>query len=197
MQQIGDRRRQLWVIHVISSEHKRRPLHTRLYCKSRRHLVQSPKVGNIRIRRAEFLNQNSLFGLDLEKVFFAPELKIVLQHNPSNSRLLAAVTKLCAKDHLRRWCNAAELVLESALALACPTARPFHVGHAVSAISGSGRGRRGCAVQFCGPALFGSALRGGRSSLPAGTVPCARACGRLAHARRAVCRARPVRAGGR
>jgi len=26
------------------------------------------------------LNQNSLFGLDLEKVFFAPGLKIVLQH---------------------------------------------------------------------------------------------------------------------
>jgi hypothetical protein len=26
------------------------------------------------------LNYNSLFGLDLEKVFFAPGLKIVLQH---------------------------------------------------------------------------------------------------------------------
>jgi hypothetical protein len=26
------------------------------------------------------LNQNSLFGLDLEKVFFAPGPKIVLQH---------------------------------------------------------------------------------------------------------------------
>jgi hypothetical protein len=52
----------------------------RLCCKSRRHLVRSPKTGNIRIRRIEFLNQNSLFGLDLEKVFFAPGLKIVLQH---------------------------------------------------------------------------------------------------------------------
>jgi len=30
------------------------------------------KTGNIRIRRVEFLNQDSLFGLDLEKVFFAP-----------------------------------------------------------------------------------------------------------------------------
>jgi hypothetical protein len=36
--------------------------------------------GNIRIRRGEFLNQDSLFGLDLEKVFFAPGPKIVLQH---------------------------------------------------------------------------------------------------------------------
>ena len=52
----------------------------RLCCKSRRHLVRSPKTGNIRIRRGEFLNQNSLFGLDLENVFFAPGLKIVLQH---------------------------------------------------------------------------------------------------------------------
>jgi hypothetical protein len=52
----------------------------RLCCKSRRHLVRSPKTGNIRIRRGEFLNQNSLFGLDLEKVFFPPGLKIVLQH---------------------------------------------------------------------------------------------------------------------
>jgi hypothetical protein len=51
-----------------------------LCCKSRRHLIQSPKMGNIRIRRGEFLNQNSLFGLDLEKVFFAPGPKIVLQH---------------------------------------------------------------------------------------------------------------------
>jgi hypothetical protein len=39
----------------------------RLCCKSRRHLVRSPKTGNIRIRRIEFLNQNSLFGLDLKK----------------------------------------------------------------------------------------------------------------------------------
>jgi hypothetical protein len=37
-------------------------------------------MGNIRIRRGEFLNQNSLFGLDLEKDFFAPGPKIVLQH---------------------------------------------------------------------------------------------------------------------
>src|SRR5208282_388110 len=52
----------------------------RLCCKSRRYLVRSRKTGNIRIRRVEFLNQNSLFGLDLEKVFFARGLKIVLQH---------------------------------------------------------------------------------------------------------------------
>ena len=52
----------------------------RLCCKSRQHVVRSPKTGNIRIRRVEFLNQNSLSGLDLEKVFFAPGLKIVLQH---------------------------------------------------------------------------------------------------------------------
>jgi hypothetical protein len=32
------------------------------------------------IAKNGFLNQNSLFGLDLEKVFFAPWLKIVLQH---------------------------------------------------------------------------------------------------------------------
>jgi hypothetical protein len=38
-------------------------------------------MDNIRIRRARFLNQNSLFGLDLEKVFFAAEPKIVLQQN--------------------------------------------------------------------------------------------------------------------
>jgi len=31
------------------------------------------------------LNQNSLFGLDLEKVFFALGLKIVLQHYRPNS----------------------------------------------------------------------------------------------------------------
>ncbi len=43
------------------------------------------KTGNIRIRRVEFLNQNSLFGLDLEKVFFARGLKIVLQHYHSDS----------------------------------------------------------------------------------------------------------------
>ena len=42
--------------------------------------AESPKTGNIKIRRIEFLNQNSLFGLDLEKFFFAPGLKIVLQH---------------------------------------------------------------------------------------------------------------------
>jgi len=47
---------------------------------------ESPKTGNIRIRRIEFLNQNSLFGLDLEKVFFAPGLKIVLQHYREQSR---------------------------------------------------------------------------------------------------------------
>ena len=29
----------------------------------------------------KFLNQNSLFGLDLEKMFFAPRPKIVLQQN--------------------------------------------------------------------------------------------------------------------
>src|SRR6266852_4993995 len=38
-------------------------------------------MGNIRIRRVGFLNQNSLFGLDLEKVFCAPVPKIVLQQN--------------------------------------------------------------------------------------------------------------------
>ena len=52
----------------------------RLCCKSRQHLARSPKTGNIKIRKGEFLNQNSLFGLDLEKVFFAPGPKIVLQH---------------------------------------------------------------------------------------------------------------------
>jgi hypothetical protein len=31
----------------------------RLCCKSRRHLVRSPKTGNIRIRRGEFLDQTS------------------------------------------------------------------------------------------------------------------------------------------
>ena len=53
----------------------------RLCCKSGWHLVRSPKTGNIKIRKAEFLNQNSLFGLDPEKVFFAPRPKIVLQHH--------------------------------------------------------------------------------------------------------------------
>jgi hypothetical protein len=42
-------------------------------------LQKSAAPRSIAIRRVELLNQNSLFGLDLEKVFFAPELKIVLQ----------------------------------------------------------------------------------------------------------------------
>ena len=68
----GDKRKSL--------AHARNDVNDRLCCKSRRHLIRSPKMGNIRIRRGEFLNQNSLFGLDLEKVFFAPGPKIVLQH---------------------------------------------------------------------------------------------------------------------
>jgi hypothetical protein len=63
----------------------------RLCCKSRRYLVRSRKTGNIGIRRIEFLNQNSLFGLDLRKVFFAPGLKIVLQHyRPTTDSCAAA-----------------------------------------------------------------------------------------------------------
>jgi hypothetical protein len=34
---------------------------------------------NFRIRKAEFLNQNSLWELDLTKIFFAPAVKIVFQ----------------------------------------------------------------------------------------------------------------------
>ena len=37
-------------------------------------------MGNIRIRKAEFLNQTSLLRPDLEKMFFAPRRKIFLQH---------------------------------------------------------------------------------------------------------------------
>ena len=40
----------------------------------------SPKAGNFRIRKAEFLNQTSLLRPDLEKMFFAPRPKIFLQH---------------------------------------------------------------------------------------------------------------------
>jgi hypothetical protein len=55
------------------------------------------KTGNIRIRRDEFLNQNSLFGLDLEKVFFAPGPKIVLQH-------YRPITSLAAMQrYFRSW----------------------------------------------------------------------------------------------
>jgi hypothetical protein len=67
----------------------------RLCCKSRRQLVRSPKTGNIRIRRGEFLNQNSLFGLDLEKVFFAPGLKIVLQHYRPSASVSATRRNVC------------------------------------------------------------------------------------------------------
>ncbi len=36
-------------------------------------------MGNFRIRKAEFLNQNSLLGRISTKIFFAPEAKIVFQ----------------------------------------------------------------------------------------------------------------------
>ena len=72
-----------------------------------RHLVRSPKTGNIRIRRAGFWNQNSLFELDSEKVFFAPGRKIVLQDYPPESRHSSAPSR----EHLRscRRSRASEL----------------------------------------------------------------------------------------
>jgi hypothetical protein len=51
------------------------------------------------------LNQNSLFGLDLEKVFFAPGLKIVLQHyRPEaavrcNATILPVLEKRTSRRH--------------------------------------------------------------------------------------------------
>ena len=46
----------------------------------------------MRIRTSGFLNQYSAPVRDLEKNFFARELKIVLQHNPSNSGHIAGWT---------------------------------------------------------------------------------------------------------
>ena len=66
------------------------------------------KTGNIRIRRVGFLNQNSLFGLDLEKVFCGPVPKIVLQQNRPNSdmgqppnRAITQPLPVCYFDNLR------------------------------------------------------------------------------------------------
>jgi hypothetical protein len=54
----------------------------------------SPKMGNIRIRKAEFLNQTSLLRPDLERMFFAPRPKIFLQHYRSEADSCTA-----AKEH--------------------------------------------------------------------------------------------------
>jgi hypothetical protein len=62
-----------------------------LCCKSRRHLVRSPKTGNNRIQSGGILNQYSPLVGDLERIFFAPGLKIVLQHGviPGSSQTRA------------------------------------------------------------------------------------------------------------
>src|SRR6202035_5648219 len=62
-------------------------------------------MDNIRIRRARFLNQNSLFGLDLEKVFFAAEPKIVLQQNRPGTDSRTAT----AKQTIRRTSSSRHL----------------------------------------------------------------------------------------
>jgi hypothetical protein len=64
-----------------------------------------PKTGNNRIQSSGFLNQYSPFGLDLEKMFFTPALKIVLQHNRANSGHCAAIVNrlvLTRRDTLLR-----------------------------------------------------------------------------------------------
>ena len=43
---------------------------------------------NFRIRKAEFLNQNSLLGLNSTKIFFAPGVKIVAGGGAMSKRIL-------------------------------------------------------------------------------------------------------------
>ena len=64
-------------------------------CKTRPRVVDQAKSGKNRIRTSGFLNQYSAPVRDLEKNFFARELKIVLQHNRTNSRhWIAAVMSI-------------------------------------------------------------------------------------------------------
>ena len=53
----------------------------RLCCKSRRYLVRSPKTDNIRIQRADSMNQYSPLTPESGKMFFALRPKIFLQQN--------------------------------------------------------------------------------------------------------------------
>ena len=57
----------------------------RLCCKTRPRAVDQAKSGKNRIRTSGFLNQYSAPVRDLEKNFFARQLKIVLQHNQAEA----------------------------------------------------------------------------------------------------------------
>ena len=91
MSQMGQMRRfdevgRMSVVASITTELVRHS-DRRIRRKSRRHPARSQEIENFRIR-AQFLNQNSLLGRNLAKIFFAPGAKIVFrQYRSRNVRL--------------------------------------------------------------------------------------------------------------
>ena len=73
--------------------------YSRLCCKTRPRAVDQAKSGKNRIRTSGFLNQYSAPVRELEKNFFARELKIVLQHNPPNSGRMTETHRTNALGH--------------------------------------------------------------------------------------------------
>jgi hypothetical protein len=61
--------------------------------------MDQAKSGKNRIGTSGILNQYSAPGRDLEKNFFARELKIVLQHNPPESDRIVASPRNDATGH--------------------------------------------------------------------------------------------------
>ena len=118
----------------------------RLCCKTRPRAVDQAKSGKNKIRTSGFLNQYSAPVRDLEKNFFARELKIVLQHNPPN------YGRITRRSEPTLWARKRHAVEERAndgnhllgqRSAAFPSSLSLTSSGAISALSGTNTGQLG------------------------------------------------------
>ena len=117
----------------------------RLCCKTRRLPRPTRKMGNNRIRKASFSNQNFPCAPNPEKSFFAPGSKIVLQHNRSKTGHGFASQRNVAKGHV--WTAPSWQGLSSRMQhwSVQPCVRPLSAVHMTAghnALRGSGPGHK-------------------------------------------------------